>query len=123
MSIIDTLYRCALKSMLFITLTSYNPDLPISCLHGTLHWPQMPFKLAQEFVITCPVCVKTRIKAANAIPPMYRTIKTRSKATDIDDTLITPAVSGFNDSIHRCAAFILVFTYTAHVITRLTSQE
>ena len=57
------------------------------------HYPghQIPFKLVQEFVMTCPICVKTRIKAANTIPPMYRTIKTRSKAIGIDHTSVTPA--------------------------------
>ena len=57
------------------------------------HYPghQTPFKLVQEFVMTCPICVKTRIKASNTIPPMYRTIKTRSKAIGIDHTSVTPA--------------------------------
>ena len=57
------------------------------------HYPghQIPFKLVQEFVTTCPICIKTRIKAANTIPPMYRTIKTRSKAIGIDHTSVTPA--------------------------------
>ena len=57
------------------------------------HYPghQIPFKLVQEFVMTCPICIKTRIKAANTIPPMYRTIKTRNKAIGIDHTSVTPA--------------------------------
>ena len=58
-----------------------------------IHYPghQIPFKLVQEFVMTCPICVKTRLKAANTIPPMYRTIKTRNKAIGIDHTSVTPA--------------------------------
>ena len=59
------------------------------------HYPghQIPFKLVQEFVNTCPICIKTRVKAANTIPPMYRTIKTKSKAIGVDHTSVTPADS------------------------------
>ena len=64
------------------------------------HFPghAIPFKLVHDFIMSCPICLKTRLKAANSIPPMYRTTKTRNRAFGIDHTSVTPKDSseGYN---------------------------
>jgi hypothetical protein len=59
----------------------------------------IPFAVVQEFIMACPICQKDRLRIANSIPPIYRTIKTEHlrRAIGIDHVTITPADEDGND--------------------------
>jgi len=51
------------------------------------------FEVVRDLVMSCPVCQKDRLRMANSIKPMYRSIKQENfrKAIGIDHVTITPA--------------------------------
>lgn len=52
----------------------------------------LSFSVVKDFVMSCPVCQKDRLRMANSIPPMYRTVKQEHmrKAIGVDNLDITP---------------------------------
>ena len=58
------------------------------------HFPGhgLSFSVVEDFVMSCPVCQKDRLRMANSIPPMYRTVKQEHmrRAIGVDNLDITP---------------------------------
>jgi hypothetical protein len=77
------------------------------------HFPghNIPFAMVEEFIMSCPVCQKDRLRVANSIPPIYRTIKPASfrKAIGVDNVSITPA-----DILGNAGATVVVNLFSGH---------
>ena len=70
------------------------------------------FAVVEDFIMSCPVCQKDRLRMANTIKPIYRTIKQEHlrRAIGIDNVSITPA-----DEDRNCGATIIVNLFSGLV--------
>jgi hypothetical protein len=73
---------------------------------------KIPYSLVEEFIMACPVCQKDRLRVANSIPPIYRTIKSEylRKAIGIDHVSVTPA-----DEAGNIGLSVIVNLFSGHV--------
>ena len=73
---------------------------------------KIPFSLVEDFIMACPVCQKDRLKIANTIPAVYRTIKSEylRRAIGIDHVSVTPA-----DEAGNIGLSVIVNLFSGHV--------
>ena len=77
----------------------------------------LSFAVVEDFVMSCPVCQKDRLRMSNTIKPIYRTVKQEHlrKAIGIDHVDITPADEdgnlGATVIVNLFSGFVDIFPY------------